>query len=434
MHRDQGTDPSWYATRQPVRPPRPVPDGDIEAEVGIVGGGLSGLSTALQLAERGVSVVLLEAEWFGAGASGRNGGQALQGYAAAMPALEAAVGRTCAQVMWDMSRDALALLKDRVARFGIACELAQNGYLYAAVHAGQMAELGHWRRHAAERYHYPDLIELDRSALRQHVASDAYIGALYDPHEVHLDPLAYTLGLAQAAERAGARLYEQSRVGSWRQDGERLLVQAPWGRLRCRKLLFAVNTGAGALVPSLARYFLPVESFIVATEPLGADAARALLPGGAALADCNRVLNYFRTTSDHRLLFGGRAGGTRANRAEGTRRRMLAVFPQLAGARIDHAWGGHVDVPLNKLPHFGRLADKVYFVQGFCGHGLALTGLAGQLVAEAMCGRPERFDLFARIQHRRLPTYLPGFNRTAVALGMASQQLLDWADARRHRS
>lgn len=421
-------DPSWYASRRPAAPPRPTLDGEIDAEVAVIGGGLTGLSAALELAGRGVDVVVLEAGRIGDGASGRNGGQALQGLAAGMDVVERAVGLAAAQQIWTMSCEALALLKQRIAHHAIDCDLAAKGYVYAATHAGQLADLAAWRDEAAAQYGYRDFRLLDRDALAAHVNSEAYVGGLFDPNEVHLDPLAYTLGLARAAEHAGARLFErsaatgrQAEAGGWR-------VRTAGGSVRCRQLLVAVNASAAGIAPQLARHFLPVDSFIVATEPLDAGLAASLLPSGAAVADCNRVLNYFRLGADGHLLFGGRAGGTARDRAEDTRRRMLAVFPQLEDRRIDYAWGGQVDVTPHKLPHFGRLADGAYFAQGFCGHGLALTGLAGLLVAEAMTGQPRRFDLFAALPQYRLPTQLPGFARAAVTLGMAWYQLRDKVD------
>lgn len=424
--------PSLYATQTHATLPRPTLQGDVIADVAIIGGGLCGISAALQLAARGVSTVVLEAKQVGFGASGRNGGQALQGYAGSMHAMAAAVGNEHGQTLWDLSREALAILKDNVARFSIDCDLASNGYLYAANHAGHFAALQAWRDEAASRYGYHDFTLLDREALNTHLASNAYVGGLFDPNEVHLNPLAYLLALAKAAERAGVEIYEQSAATGWQAEANGIRVTTNGGSVRCKQLLIATNADVASIAPDLARYFLPVESFIVATEPLSAGDAIALMPSRTAIADSNRVLNYFRLTADNRLLFGGRASGINSDRPTDTRQRMLQVFPQLSEIAIAQSWGGKVDVPLNKLPHFGRLSPQIYFAQGFCGHGLALTGLAGKLVAEAMTGKPQRFDLFTRIRHQPLPTQLPGFATTAVTIGMACYQFLDWMDARWH--
>ncbi|GAB3249309.1 FAD-binding oxidoreductase [Chitinimonas naiadis] len=401
-------------------------------DIVVIGGGLTGLSSALYAAEQGLSVTLLEAGRIGSQASGRNGGQALQGLAASMSTVEKAVGLDAAKAIWSMSREALGLLKSNVQRYGIACDMAQNGYVYAATHAGQMRDLAAWQAAAASQYGYADLTLLDRTGLADHLASPRYVGGLFDPHEVHLDPLAYTLGIAAAAETAGASLHEQSPALSWRRQDGLWLVDTPEGQIRGRYLMLAVNAGASGIAPELARYFLPVESFIVATVPLAPPLAAALLPSGAAVADCKHVLNYFRLGADHRLLFGGRASGVAASRQEDTRQRMLEVFPQLVDVEISHAWGGYVDVTPHKLPHFGRLAENCYFAQGFSGHGLALTGLAGKLVVEAVLGQPARFDRFAALPQYRLPTHLPGFARSLVTLGMSWYQLRDWAEAAWH--
>ncbi|MBV8658360.1 MAG: FAD-binding oxidoreductase [Burkholderiales bacterium] len=421
--------PSLYAARIAPSKAYAALDSDARADVVIIGGGLTGISTALHAASQGLSVIVLEAARVGYGASGRNGGQALQGYAASMAVVERALGMTAAQEMWAMSREALALLKENIARFGIDCQPSAGGYLYAALHRGQLDELAEWREHAAKHYGYTELGLLDADAVQAHVATQRYVGGLLDAHEIHLNPLSYILGLAQAAEAQGAIIHEQTPVTGWRKDAADLLVTTANGNVRCRHLVLATNAGIGSLEPRLAQYFLPVESFIVATAPLGAARAQALIPSGVAVADCNRVLNYFRVTADQRLLFGGRASGTGVDRAADTQARMLSVFPQLADVAIEHAWGGIVDVTPNKLPHFGRLADQVYFAQGFSGHGLALTGLAGRVIAEAIAGAPRRFDLFAKLPHTPIPTRSSAMAQALLRCGLAWFQVQDWLDA-----
>ncbi|HEY9103430.1 FAD-binding oxidoreductase [Chitinimonas sp.] len=421
--------PSWYASRGTAVPARSALAGEQTVDVAVLGGGLTGLSCALELAERGRSAVLLEAGRIGSQASGRNGGQALQGLAASMAVVERLVGFEAAQAIWTMSREALALLKQRIQQHGIACDLVERGYVYAATHAGQLQGLASWRDEAAARYGYPDLVLLERDAMADYVRSPAYVGGLLDPAEVHLDPLAYTLGIAAAAEAAGAVLHEQSRAIELKAIDGGWLVRTEAGSVRCRQVVLGLNAGVGTLVPALARHFLPVESFIVTTAPLGAELARSLIPGDVAVADCKHVLNYFRLSRDHRLLFGGRASGMAASRREDTQARMLAVFPQLGEVEIEHAWGGLVDVTPHKLPHFGELAPGCYFAQGYSGHGLALTGMAGRLMAEAITGQTARWANFANLPQYTLPTALPGFARALVALGMSWYQLRDWAEA-----
>jgi gamma-glutamylputrescine oxidase len=259
------------------------------------------------------------------------------------------------------------------------------------------------------------------------VASDRYIAGTYDAAGGHLHPLKYTQGLTAASERAGVRVFEDSRALSYGRSSGALEVTTATGRVRCRSLALCGNAWLGPLAPALARKIMGVGTYIVATEPLGAERAAALIRNDAAVTDVNWVIDYFRRSADHRLLFGGRVSysgldplGTR----RATRARMLEVFPQLADVAIDQAWGGYVDITMNRAPHFGRLESDVYFLQGFSGHGIALTGIAGKLLAEAIAGTSERFDLFARIPHRDFPGGA-ALRRPALVLAMLWYRLRD---------
>jgi gamma-glutamylputrescine oxidase len=264
--------------------------------------------------------------------------------------------------------------------------------------------------------------------LPQHVASHRYRSGIFDSRCGHLHPLNYTLGLASAAARAGARIFEHSRALRFETCGNSsVTVHTAAGAVRCSYLVLCGNAYLGDLAPALACKIMAVGTYIIATEPLGAERARSLLPSNAAVTDVNWVLDYFRRSRDDRLLFGGRvsySGLDPLNTSSATRRRMLAVFPQLADTRIAYSWGGYVDITLNRAPHFGRLAPNVYFVQGFSGHGMALTGIAGQLVAEAIAGTAERFDVFARIAHRDFPGGA-ALRRPALVLAMLWYRLRD---------
>jgi gamma-glutamylputrescine oxidase len=279
---------------------------------------------------------------------------------------------------------------------------------------------------------------LEQEKLAAVLASQRYLGALYDPGAGHLQPLRYTLGLARAAMEAGVAVHEGSRVRSFELSGNataggRIRVHtagpggmAGTGTLECDWLVFAGNAWLGDTVPALARKVVGVGSYIIATEPLGAERAQSLIANDAAVCDTNWILDYFRRTADHRLLFGGRVNysGLDPRRiAPGTRRRMLRVFPQLADARIEHAWGCRLDITMNRAPHFGRLAPNVFYLQGFSGHGIALAGLAGELVAEALAGSAERFDIFARLPHRNFPGGL--LRRPLLAFAMLWYRLRD---------
>ncbi len=250
---------------------------------------------------------------------------------------------------------------------------------------------------------------------------------MFDPNCVHLHPLKYALGLARAALAAGVRVYEHSpalRI----EPGTSVTVVSEQGRVRAEQVVLAGNCHLGGLAPTLRARIMPVGTYIIATAPLGEARARQLLPGDDAVSDCHFVLDYFRRSADHRLLFGGKvsySGLPPANLKAAMRRDMLRVFPQLADVAIDSGWGGFVDITRSRAPDFGQLADNIWFAQGFSGHGVALTGLAGRLIAEAIVGQPQRLAWFQRFRHARFPG--GRWLRTpALVLGMAYYRLRDW--------
>jgi gamma-glutamylputrescine oxidase len=418
---------SYYAASAHAAPERPALDGGTECDVCVVGAGIAGCSTALHLAEKGLSVVLLEQQRVGWGASGRSGGQAIFGVAAGQRKLERLIGGAGARAIWDMSVEALTLLRELIARYHIDCDWA-SGYLYSAVRERHLRELRAEVRELHERFDYRSVRYVAREELRAMVASARYLGALYDSNSGHLHPLNYTLGIAAAAEARGVRIFESTRADSFSCGGSsQVRVRTARGEVRARFLVLCGNVYLGTTAPALASKIMGVATYIVATEPLGAERARQLITNNAAVCDMNWVLDYFRRSGDERLLFGGRVNysGLRSFDAPAaTRARMLRVFPQLADTRIDFAWGGEVDITLNRAPHFGRLAPNVYFLQGFSGHGIALTGIAGKVVAEAISGTAARFDVFARIPHGNFPGGA-ALRRPALVLAMLWYRLKD---------
>lgn len=429
---------SYYAASALREVAYPPLQGAHEADVAVVGGGLAGLSAAIELADRGFSVVLLEAHQVGFGASGRNGGQAIHGLACDQDEIEAQLGLDEARRVWAMSIEALDLIRARCTRFGIDCDW-QDGYLGLAVGARKARALRRWQEGIASRYGYATRwIEPDE--LPQWIASPRYHSGLHDPRSGHLHPLKYSLGLARAAASLGVRLHEHSAVTALESasaPGTSCTLRTAQGSVRARQVLLAGNVYlqevAPQIAPQLGARIMPVGTYIVCSEPLGAARCDALIPSRSAVCDSNFVLDYFRPTADHRLLYGGRVSYstvTPMNLADSMRRRMVATFPQLADVGVTYAWGGFVDISMNRAPDFGRLpathggASNVYYLQGFSGHGLALTGLAGRLVAEAMAGDAERFDTFARLKHRPFPG--GRLLRTpALVLGMAYYRLRD---------
>ncbi len=415
---------SYYAATT-SRPHRHAPlSGAIRCDVAVVGGGLAGLSAALELAERGLDVVVLEAREIGWGASGRNGGQAIHGLACGQDVIEAQLGLDDARRVWDLSIEALDLLRERIAKHGIECDW-RDGFLGVATKASKGAELADWADRIEQVYRYP-LTRIAPQDVPRWIASPRYHSAIHDPRSGHLHPLKYTLGLAAAAAAAGVRIFENSEVTAFAQ-GSPVTLKTAGGEVRAGQALLAGNVYLQDVAPALENRIMPVGTYIVCSEPLDPALADSLIPTRSAVCDTDFVLDYFRTTNDHRTLFGGRVSystKTPANLRESMRRRMVATFPQLASAKISHAWGGFVDITMNRAPDFGRLSNNVYYLQGFSGHGLALTGLAGRVVAEAMTADASRFDLFARLKHRAFPG--GRLLRTpALVLGMAWYRMKD---------
>jgi gamma-glutamylputrescine oxidase len=383
---------------------RPALQGEIFADIGVLGGGIAGCSAALHLAKRGYKVALLEARTVGYGASGRAGGQTIFGLAASQQKLAAEVGRADAHRLFDLSIEALDLTQSLIRDHAIDCDYHPN-HVHVALKARHVQELREWTRELQEEYAYKQVRMMDREETHAHVRSDRYLAGLIDPRSGHLHPLKYTQGLARAAMRAGAVIYENSEVLRY-QDGPQVSVHTAQGVVRCAHLVLCGNAYIGAVAPTLARRILGVGTYIIATEPLGETRARDLLPTNAAIADINWILDYFRRSPDHRLLFGGRVSYSSVQPprlAESMRKRMVRVFPALERVKVDYAWGGYLDITMSRAPDFGRLSPNVYYLQGFSGHGVALAGLAGKLAGEAIAGTAERFDVFARIPHRDFP-------------------------------
>lgn len=373
-------------------------------DVCVIGGGITGCSAALHLAERGYSVVLLEARELGFGASGRSGGQILPGLGTDMATVEKALGRERAREVWEMSREAVRLTAELVEVHKIPCDL-DWGYLHAAVKPRHVRELREFQASMARDYGYEALRWLEGDALRDHVVTDAYPGALYESEAGHLHPLNYTLGLARAAQRAGVTIHQHSPALRIRR-GQPATVVTRQGEINADFIVVGTNAHLGSLLPELKGRIMRAANYMVATEPLGDERAAQVLPRNDALSDANFVLDYYRLSADKRLIYGGEVSYN-GREPRGLQRRMDAkiaqLFPPLKGVRIDYRWGGDVAITFNRAPDFGRLGGNVYYAQGYSGHGMALAGLAGRVMAESIAGQSERFDVFAAMPHRRFP-------------------------------
>ena len=395
---------SYYAATANPAPDHPALEGDATFDVCVVGAGIAGCAGALELAERGFRVALLEAERVAWGASGRSGGQAIFGFGTGLDTLVSQVGPAAARRMWDVSVAALDFVRERVARHAIDCDL-HWGHMHVATKPRQRDELLELQRELAETcdYHSPRFLE--RDGVEALLATTRYCAGLYDPRSGHLHPLNYTLGLARAAAAAGVRIFEKSPVTRI-ERGDPLRLVTPRGTITARQaVLTRGGYVAGLHVPSNWRV-MPVGTYVVATEPLGEQRVTALMRENLAVADVNFVLDYFRRSADHRLLFGGRvsySGIDARDTGQATGARMRRVFPQLAGVRLDYVWGGYVDITMSRAPDFGRIDGNLYYLQGFSGHGIAMAGMAGRIAAEAIAGQAERFDLFGQLRHHPFP-------------------------------
>lgn len=421
---------SYYTASANAHPSYPPLDGDAEADVCIVGAGLAGLSAAIELADRGYKVIVLEAENVGWGASGRNGGQIIAGLACDQSVIEKALGFEAAKQAWGITIEALDLVRERVKRFNIDCDLV-DGFLGVAVGKRKGAALRDWYETMAKRYNYDsDAQWIESDNLNQWIDSPRFHSGYYDRRSGHLHPLNYTLGLARAAQGLGVRICEHTPVRTMTK-GEPAVLHTDKGSVKARYVVLAGNMYlpevAPKLAPALSRRIMPVGTYIVGTEPLDPDLISRLIPTKSAVCDSNFVLDYFRFSADNRMLFGGRVSYstmTPPNLKEDMRKRMQLVFPQLGEAKVEYSWGGFVDITMNRAPDFGQIEPNVFYLQGFSGHGVALTGMAGKMVAEAISGQAERLDLMARIPHH---DFFGGklLRTPALVLGMAWFRLRD---------
>ena len=380
-------------------------DGSRRADVCIIGGGYTGLSTALHLAERGYDVVLLEARKPGWGASGRNGGQLCSGQRKDQQALTQMVGTDSARKLWELAEDAKALAKSLIDKHGIDCDL-KPGIAHPDHKPDYAAESRDYVDFLRDQYDYDQIEYLERDAMAELVGSDSYHGGSLDMGAAHLHPLNYALGIADAALAAGARLYQSTVVQGY-QEGSPNRVVTNRGVIEADSIVLACNGYLGKLEKRVSGKIMPINNFIVATEPLSPQQLQTINPRDVAIADSRFVVNYYRLSADRRLLFGG-GENYRQNFpddiASFVRKPMLQVYPQLADTRIDYAWGGTLAVTLNRMPHFGRLGNhNTYFAQGYSGQGVALATLAGKLIADAIAGKAESFDLFGTIPTREFP-------------------------------
>lgn len=403
--------------------------GQETADVCIIGGGYTGLSSAIHLAEKGFKVVVLEAARVAWGASGRNGGHVGTGQRKGQDELEKLVGKIRAKLLWDYSLEAVNTVEFLINKHNIQCDL-KRGSMHVASKASHTNHMRSEVELLHNDYQYKDISYIEKDEIPHLVGSDNFHGGQLDTGCLHLHPMNLALGLAEAAFKAGVRIYENSKVLSYSESesvSESVSVKTSKGSVKSKYLILACNGYLGKLEPKIASKIMPINNFVLATEPLNTDLARTLIRDDVSVADSLFVINYWKLSGDNRLIFGG--GENYSSRfpkdmKNFVRKHMLKIYPQLQDTTIDYAWGGTLAITLNRAPHVGRLSPKIYFAQGFSGHGVPTAIMAGKLMAEAVAGVSERFDVFATIPTHRFPggTLLrwPG-----LVAGMLYYSLLD---------
>lgn len=400
-----GYDESWYFHSARGKRDFPKLQESVTTDVCVIGGGYTGLSAAIELREQGLNVVVVEAHKVGSGASGRNGGVFGMGQRKDQDTLESWLGKDDARKMWQIACDANDLVRDRIKRFNIDCDL-KNGELHAAHKKRYEKELWEYADYLEQHYDHQQLSKVTHEEVSEIMGVDTLYGGYVDTRAGHIHPLNLALGLGAAAADLGAQIYEQSAALGYEQAGDQVVVKTSGGEVTANYLVIGCNGYLGKLDSALDWWQMPINNFILATEPLGEDLARSINTEDWAIVDTRYVVNFFHNSPDHRLIFGG--GENYSSRYPAdikafVRKRMLMIYPQLEDVAIDFGWGGTLAITMRRMPHFGRKGKNVYWAQGYSGHGIHMANMGGKLVAEAIVGQAEGFDLFANLNHFPFP-------------------------------
>jgi len=404
-------------------------DSDIETDVCIIGAGFTGLSAALHLADKGIKVTVLEAEKVAWGASGRNGGHVGTGQRVGQSSLEKKHGKDIAKELWGHGVEAVETVKSIINKHNISCDLKQ-GILHIAAKDGDVEYMKNETKLLVNDYGYDQISDIDKAALDEMLGSDKYYSGQLDMGSMHLHPLNYARGIAAAARTAGADIYEHSRVVSFQTktaSDPKVTIITEGGTVRANNMILACNGYLDKLVPKMAGKIMPINNFVLATEPLGDDLAKQIIRDDYAIQDSLFVINYWKLSGDNRLIFGGGENYTSRFPKDikaFVRKYMLQIYPQLESTKIDYGWGGTLAITLNRMPHFGELSDGIYFAQGYSGHGVPTATYAGKLLAEAITGNPDGFNRFAQLP---TPTFPGGtmLRWPGLVAGMLYHSILD---------
>ena len=418
---------SYYQASRNIETDQPKLVSDVEADVCIIGGGYTGLSTALYLAKEGVNVLLIESDKLASGASGANGGQVSGGMRRDQFYLEKTLGVDYAKVLWGIGEKSKYHAKDLIDKYQIQCDY-KKGIAHPNHKQKYCSESQHYVEHMNEHYDYHDIQYLDDNEMRETTGSDTYYGGSYDEGEAHCHPLNYALGIAKAAISAGAKIYENSPAISYKVNDDHVKVITKEGSIKADRVVLACNGYLGNLEKNLTSKILPMNNYIVATKTLDDKTVQKINPKDIAFADSRFVINYFRLSADKRLLFGGGENYSQelsSNIVPIVRNPLEKIYPFLKGVKIDYAWGGKLAITMNRLPFFTTLhQDKVLSAQGYSGQGVALASYSGKIVSEKITGDGETFDIMAKIPRQSFPggRFL---RNPSMKLGMLYYALLD---------
>jgi len=399
-----GYETSYYTESANSKTEYPHLQGETSSDICIIGGGFTGLSAALHLVEKGYKVSLLESQKIGWGASGRNGGQVCQGHNMSHEEMVKKVGRKLADLLWDMSIESVDLVKHLINKHNIQCDI-KSGVLYVAAKSSHSKDIADDVKYKRDVLGYKAIEYIEKKEVENMLGTDRYHGGEYWTDAAHLHPLNYALGLLDACQKAGVKIYENSHVESYQSGNDSQVVCAE-GVVKTKYILLACNGYIKKLEPRVAGKIMPINNFIIATEPLDEDVYKKINRDDVAVADSRFVINYFRLSADKRLLWGGGENYTSKfpNDIKGfVKKYMLEFYPELKDTKIDYGWGGTLAITLNRMPHFDRLEDNLFVAQGYSGHGVALATLGGKLMADAISGSIEKFDHFKSVPTPTFP-------------------------------
>ena len=379
---------------------------DIDVDICVIGGGLTGISSAINLSKKGYSVILCEARKIGWGASGRNGGQLGIGMRKDQFTIEKKLGLKHAKELWSLGLEAVEDVKNLIKENEIDCHLV-NGVMSTACFEKDIDEYEFEIEHMAKNYDFEGYQFFNKEKIREEINSKMYLAGLLNSGSYHLNPLKLTLGLAKVAQKNKVKIFENTPIEKIREEGDRVQVMSKKGLIRANQVVVACNGYLDSILGSKKNKFMPINNYVVATEPLGEKRARQIIKNNYAVCDTRFIIDYYRFSEDWRMIFGGGETFTSnfvKNATSFVSKRMIKVFPQLQNVKIDYSWGGTLAITVNRLPHFGTLMNnKVSYAFGYSGHGLALSVLAGKLIGENIHGDHERFKFFSDINHMSIP-------------------------------